>query len=68
MRVSKNLLTEQQEQINEAIKLLEACIYGTVLGSEGEPLTQAEIIEAVIEILKGEDRYYAEEVSNDRSN
>ena len=68
MRVSKNLLTEQQEQINEAIKLLEACIYGTVLGSEGEPLTEAEIIEAVIEILKGEDRYYAEEVSNDRSN
>ena len=68
MRVSKNLLTEQQEQINEAIKLLEACIYGTVLGSEGEPLTQAEIIEAVIEILKGEDRYYAEEVTNDRSN
>lgn len=68
MRVNKNLLTEQQEQINEAIKLLEACIYGTVLGSEGEPLTQTEIIEAVIEILKGEDRYYAEEVTNDRSN
>ncbi|MDG6281805.1 hypothetical protein [Glaesserella parasuis] len=68
MRVNKNLLTEQQEQINKAIKLLEACIYGTVLGSEGEPLTQTEIIEAVIEMLKGEDRYYAEEVTNDRSN
>ncbi|MWP89777.1 hypothetical protein F9875_06480 [Glaesserella parasuis] len=67
MRVNKNLLTEQQEQINKAIKLLEACIYGTVLG-EGEPLTQTEIIEAVIEMLKGEDRYYAEEVTNDRSN
>ncbi|MFK5155417.1 hypothetical protein [Glaesserella parasuis] len=68
MRVNKNLLTEQQEQINEAIKLLEVCIYGAVLGSEGEPLTQTEIIEAVIEMLKGEDRYYAEEVTNDRSN
>ncbi|MDG6785106.1 hypothetical protein [Glaesserella parasuis] len=68
MRVNKNLLTEQQEQINEAIKLLEACIYGAVLGSKGEPLTQTEIIEAVIEMLKGEDRYYANEVTNDCSN
>lgn len=68
MRVNKNLLTEQQEQINEAIKLLEACIYGGVLGSEGEPLTQTEIIEAVIEILKGDERYYANEVTNDCSN
>lgn len=54
---AKNVLSEPNQAVTSAIALLEASLNGTVLNPDGEPMSKDEIIEAVIDILRGTEHH-----------
>lgn len=53
----KNVLSEPSQAVTSAIALLEASLIGTVLNTNGEPMSKDEIIDAVIDILRGTEHF-----------
>lgn len=51
--MNKNVLTEVNQSINDAIALLETSLIGSVFNADNEAMSQAEIIDVVIDILRG---------------
>lgn len=51
--MNKNVLTEVNQAINNAIDVLETSLIGSVFNADGEPMSKEEVIEVVIDILRG---------------